>query len=231
MAPVTVAFLAVIFVVLPFLSSRTHRSGLLIVAPRESIYISAVVTQWIVLGLLLGVLWLEERAGLSPTLSGPLGPRQTALWTAAVMLGAGVVVGAVWLLRRLSGLAESAAVRHLLPRNGRERLLFVLVVAPTAGFVEEALYRGYAISRLEPVVGDPWLAAGIACVAFSLGHVYQGRIGLMRAGTVGMVLAAPYVMTGSLLPSMIAHAAIDALSALLPQPFLDDSLDPDATDS
>src|SRR5262245_9232240 len=53
--------------------------------------------------------------------------------------------------------------------GGLPRWYFTLVVVIIAAG-EEWLYRGYAIERLEAVVGNTWAAAGISLAAFVLAH-------------------------------------------------------------
>ena len=84
----------------------------------------------------------------------------------------------------------------------------------TAGITEEFIYRGIALSSLAGLPwlqawGGPWLAAAMVAIAFGLGHGYQDAIGMMRAGVLGFLLAVPMLLTGSLLPGMAAHAALD----------------------
>jgi membrane protease YdiL (CAAX protease family) len=137
------------------------------------------------------------------------------LWVGAVV-GLGLAAGlAFWAVRKRLGIDESPLVRHLIPRTAEERLLFVLVVAPTAGIVEEMLFRGFAVSRLaELVPGGAWTAAILSLVGFALGHVYQGPLGLCRAGLLGAFLSLPFLATGSLLPSILAHTLLDILGGV-----------------
>ena len=54
----------------------------------------------------------------------------------------------------------------------------------------------------------------MAVIVFSAGHFYQGAIGVWRAGLLGVVLAVTFIITGSMVPGMIAHFLIDALAGL-----------------
>lgn len=216
MNPVTAATLAAILIGMPIMAARTHRAGILVTLPRDSIYLSVVVSQWLLAAILLGVMWVEDRwFDLSGLLSQPIGAERTALFAVATLAAMVALIALTLLANRLSARSETDAIQHLVPRTADERLMMVLLVAPTAGIVEELIYRGYAISRLAPLVGGEWQAAVLTSVAFAAGHIYQGPFGLARAGALGILLAAPYVITGSLLPSMIAHILIDVGSGLV----------------
>jgi len=52
----------------------------------------------------------------------------------------------------------------------------------------------------------------MAVMVFSVGHFYQGALGVWRAGTLGAVLAATFITTGSVVPGVIAHFLLDALA-------------------
>ena len=210
MPPITsLAFLLLLFVGLPYLSARTHRQALAL--DRPSVYTSVAFTLWLVAGALLLVLAFEGQDLESIGLRGVDGaaPVTIALWTLAIVAGGCLIVLAAWVVRRVLNRDESPTIQHLIPRTSRERALLALILSPTAGFVEEVLYRGFAITRLVLLVGDPWLAALLAAAAFSLGHLYQGIFGAVRAGALGLLLAVPFLYTGSLWPSILAHALLD----------------------
>jgi membrane protease YdiL (CAAX protease family) len=48
-------------------------------------------------------------------------------------------------------------------------------------------------------------------VAFALGHGAQGPAGVAATGVLGFVLAAAFVLTGSLLVVVVAHYLVNAL--------------------
>lgn len=210
---VDVLFLFFLLVVFPWLGLRTHRSGVIAAAPRTALYASVVLTHWLLLLPLAFVLWFEGRGlaslGVHRVLPWPL----VLLWSASIVaIAVACMLGFAWAGQRL-GRRESASVRHILPRTTRERWWFVLLVSPTAGIVEELLFRGFALTRLAPLVGGLAAAIALTSFAFALAHVYQGALGMARAGLLAVLLAVPVVVSGSLLPSILAHAAIDALGA------------------
>lgn len=231
----SLALLLVLFLLVPFMSGRAHRSGQVLTLTRTSAYVSMTLSLWIVGGVLLIVLWIEGDTLASIGLRLGAGPRGITgaallLGVTAALVGGGllIVLAAHTILRALRQ-RESSTLRHLIPRTRRERMMIALLVAPSAGLIEEPLYRGFAITRLALVTGDSWSAALLAAVAFSLGHVYQGPIGVVRSGVLGLLLSVPYIYTGSLLPSILAHAIIDLLTAVcLSRAFIDEPEDPPA---
>ena len=82
-------------------------------------------------------------------------------------------------------------------------------VALTAGITEELLFRGFliwALAHWMPV----WAAAALSLAIFTLAHLYQGTaralVGVLIAGGVMTALT---LVSGSLLPAMILHIAVD----------------------
>src|SRR5438874_238999 len=81
-------------------------------------------------------------------------------------------------------------------------------VSITAGVCEEALYRGFVgfyLAQWMPL----WAAALLGTLPFAAAHAYQGRRGVVRSGLLSLILWATYLATGSILPAMVLHAAID----------------------
>lgn len=170
---------------------------------RRVLYLSTVVS----IGTLGLLTWaLAALTGLEP---GDLGwragrPPRMAAWTVGVSLGG---LAAVWAVTRAGqrlGARESPLVRFLLPRNRRERWGFA-VVSAVAGVGEEYVFRGFLLHGLAEWTGSVWLAVGVVAVSFGVGHGYQRAVGIVRAGLLGVLLALPVVLTGSLYPAVVAH--------------------------
>jgi len=184
---------------------------------RMAVYREAVLIQWTLLAALIAIWISTGRAwgDVGVTARTPL-----AFWIVAAL--AAVAIGFT-LHQRRQALADDETLldirrrmQHLevmLPHAPRELSLFYRLSA-TAGVCEEALYRGYLIWYLTawmPVIP----AAAVASVIFGFGHAYQGRRGILTTGAFGAVLAAVYLISGSLWLPMLLHGLIDAHSGHL----------------
>ena len=137
----------------------------------------------------------------------------------AVLLGLGFGF-ALWLGNEVAaGLADAAgatydeAVRSMLAPDTLGGWVVLLgLVLPTVAVVEELLFRAALIGVPAAALGvSPWLLAGLSSVAFALGHGAQGRVGIVVTGVLGLVLAAGYVLSGSLLVVVVAHYVVNAM--------------------
>jgi membrane protease YdiL (CAAX protease family) len=109
------------------------------------------------------------------------------------------------------GLREALAPTSL---GGWVVLLF-LVLPIIAGF-EELLFRGVLVGVFAAGFGaSPWLLAVVSSIAFALGHGAQGPAGIVVTGVLGFVLAAAFVLTGSLAVVVVAHYLVNALEFIV----------------
>ncbi len=174
------------------------------------------------LGSAAGILVLGlASAALGLRLAGPaelgllLPPGGVLLSWSVGLSAAGI--GIMWVFHRVEvsrGTAGSKILRQLMPRTGRERAAFA-GLSFAAGTGEEVAYRGYVIVALVATGLSPVLAAVGSSVAFGYLHAYQGRIGVVRTGLLGFILAVSFLATGSLWPAMIAHVTIDLVGGLV----------------
>jgi membrane protease YdiL (CAAX protease family) len=187
-------------------AKQLRKAGVL---PRLPVYITSAISLVILAVLTAGaaaaggftaeMMWLRIPA-----------PAPLLAWSSGCTV-AGVVF--VWLCRIL-GVRESATLAQLLPRSRSERLGFA-GLSFIAGTAEEFLYRGFLLSALLSASGSLAAASLLSATAFGIVHGYQAHQGAARAGALGMILTAPVLATGSLLPSMLAHTALDLLLGLV----------------
>lgn len=195
---------------------------------RLSLYREAIVIQWLLVILAL-VHWNQRGRGLDL-----LGLRPGHGWPflVAVVAIALVLPIAARHIRSVARNDETLArvrrklahVSRLLPRTLRE-LRWFFAVSVTAGVCEEVLYRGFLIWYVAQVaialrpgaeaIGLIVVAVAGASLVFGWSHAYQGWRGMLATGVVGLSLGIVYVVTGSLLVPMIAHALIDVHSGTL----------------
>jgi membrane protease YdiL (CAAX protease family) len=207
-----ILFVFLLVAVVPALSYATARASRIRQVPRRSLYSSAVLSQWLLAGLgLLVAFWTSRN--LLATMFRPVSFSLLVLWAGALAGGSlgGLALGGV-LERRGWWPAESDLVYLLIPETRREKLWSVLILAPSAAFCEEFLYRGYLLGLLSQWFHSLPLSWSVSSAAFGLAHVYQGRAGIIRAAVLGALLAYPVVRLGSLYPSMLAHGLIDAFA-------------------
>ena len=101
----------------------------------------------------------------------------------------------------------------LFPHTDAERYHFWFV-AVTAGICEEILYRGFLLGFLRAWSGVI-AAIVISSIVFGWAHIYQGYRGVPRTALVGLLLAVVVVLTKSLWPAILIHAAVDFSSGEL----------------
>jgi membrane protease YdiL (CAAX protease family) len=174
-------------------------------------YRYSVATQWGLCVLTVAVWAWQGHAWTALPLFSPVPWR----------IGVGVVVAAAVVALMLQQVATvrgfaraRATVRRqigdlepFLPLTPRE-LAWFRVLSVTAGVCEEWLYRGVLTTLLAVWLGLP-AAVALAGVAFGFAHAYQGWSGIARTAMVGLCMSGIVLLSGSLVPAMIVHAAID----------------------
>jgi membrane protease YdiL (CAAX protease family) len=182
------------------------------ILPRIPVYLSSgaliLVLGWV--ALLVGGRSLGAVAmGIGPA------PWSTALgWGVGVTGAAVLLLWAVQAARRALGLRESRLLFLLLPRTGIEKALFA-GLSLAAGIGEELAYRGYLVPTLGGMMGSEWGAALASSLVFGILHAYQGWLGVVRTAMLGMLLAASFLVAGTLWPAVLAHALLDLLAGLV----------------
>jgi len=209
---VEAGFVIALMAVVPVLSYRTSRQSEIFALPRIKLYISAVVSQWILAALGIVVLLVTSMS------FGDVGLRLVSLPEVFLWIGVltGVSLAALGLVVFLEGRGwwppEPKMVCALIPQTRTEKYWAVLVIAPTAALCEEFLYRGLLLAVLSQWSRSPGWGAVLSSAAFGMAHMYQGSIGIARAALLGGLLAIPVLRLGTILPSMASHFLIDAVA-------------------
>lgn len=158
-------------------------------------------------------------------------PAEVLTFAAAIGLGALVGVLVMAVLMRVKGRRSGQPgmrqtmqerlepVRALLPSTRKERRLFA-ALSITAGICEEIVYRGFLIFYLQEVFPGLTLAASVvvSSAIFGLVHLYQGAGGMLGTGAFGLGMAVLYVVSGSLIVSIVLHALLDLRILLIHRP-------------
>jgi membrane protease YdiL (CAAX protease family) len=145
---------------------------------------------------------------------GTVRPVAHLVWGVALCL---VSVIVIWtfdaVAQRIFNIQEPEFVRLLLPRTGREKAVFLLL-SVFAGVGEEIAYRGFLLTAIALWSGSAAVALVVSSVAFALVHAYQATPGVIRTGVLGLLLGGSLLVTGSLVPAIVAHILIDWVMGL-----------------
>lgn len=167
--------------------------------------------------LLVGAWYAEvppEALGLGPS---PLATGAPALfWGVALGLGIATANALGSAVAERFGYDPGTELRELLaPETARGWALLLGVALPTVAVFEEALFRATLVGAFAAGFGvSPWLLAVLSSVAFAVGHGAQGPAGIAVTGLLGFVLAAAFVLTGSLVVVTVAHYLVNAVEFL-----------------
>jgi membrane protease YdiL (CAAX protease family) len=150
-------------------------------------------------------------SGFTARLMGLLPIRNSVLmvWTLFAILAIAAVVAAF----KASGFRESALMRAITPVSRIEKVVFT-ALSVIAGVCEELSFRSFLIPALMVVTGSRFGSVAISSAAFGVLHAHQRTGGALRAGMLGVVLSIPFLITGSVYPSMAAHALVDMVGGL-----------------
>jgi len=113
----------------------------------------------------------------------------------------------------LSGPSQSA-MNALVPHTPAQFLLAITLVIVVA-ISEEFIFRGYLIRRFASSTASLTLAVILASVIFAFGHGYEGAIGVIVVGFIGLVFALVYVWRGSLVAPVVMHFLQDFIGIVV----------------
>ncbi len=178
-------------------------------AERESVYFSSALSVWVLAALAM----LAARHG-----DLTRADLRIEMMSPAVLLGAAAltVLGGLGImaLGRALRISESELVDYLIPRSTSEKIAFA-GLSVSAGIAEELIFRSFLIGVLHQASGSMAVAVTVSVAAFAVTHAYQGMVGVVRVVLLGLLLTAPFLLTGSVYPSMIAHTILDLLAGLV----------------
>lgn len=177
-------------------------------------YAFTLVFEWV---LFFFVFWGERRYG-GATLRERIGGR----WARAVDVwrDIGSALGLWVILAIVIGTAN-----QILKPQGREvvfkllptaawQLIPWIVIAASAGFCEEYVFRGYLMEQFKRLTGVSWLAIVLQAAVFGFSHGYQGWALMFSIFLLGTGLGITAHVLKNLRAVMITHAWIDTISGI-----------------
>jgi membrane protease YdiL (CAAX protease family) len=206
-------FLIVPSMVLSFFVGGADKTGFVLLA------VSAIFRDLALLSLVLFFAWRDHepvpRLGLN---SKDLD--RNILLGVALYLPFLFVIGLVEQLLTALGLSQPSepgpSYFHV---GGRWELALAVVLVIVVAISEETIFRGYLIRRLQTVTGNTTAAVLLAAVVFALGHGYEGSLGMITVGVMGLIFSLLYLWRQSLVVPMVLHFLQDFL-AIVVAPYL-----------
>ncbi|NHN47483.1 CPBP family intramembrane metalloprotease [Halostella sp. JP-L12] len=180
-----------------------------------ALLVNVALSQGLFGSLLVAAAWYTgvpaSAFGIEPT------PASTGWAALAVGVAAGVALYvanevAAAALDRV-GVESNEELRDVLaPDSAAGWAVLLGVVLPVIAAFEEFLFRAAVVGAVSTGFAvSPWAMAVVSTAAFALGHGMQGPGGVVVTGTLGFVLAALFIVTGSFLAVVVAHYLVNAL--------------------
>ena len=106
---------------------------------------------------------------------------------------------------RASGLSAPDALPPFLTPTSGPQYLLALALLVVVAVTEETIFRGYLLLRFRTVTRSAVLAVILSTVLFALGHGYEGSVGLIAVGTLGLAFALVYLWRRNLVAPTVMH--------------------------
>jgi membrane protease YdiL (CAAX protease family) len=176
--------------------------------PRLSIYAGSMLVLWMLAALAYAASVFSNLTMRALGLASLPGA-QMVLWTLAAVACAALIVVAF----RAAGMRETAIMHEIIPVTKPEKAVFC-GLSITAGICEELAFRGFLLTAVALASGSVPAGVLLSSIAFGALHAHQNAAGTARAALLGAALCIPLLVTGSIYPSMAAHALIDIAGGL-----------------
>ncbi len=183
------------------------------VSHRLSSYVTVLVQEW--LGVFL--VWLAlRRRGLrvGSLVSGRWQTPRAFFRDLGLAVGFMIVViPLAGVLAYLLGANNNSALANITPKTLLELLVF-LVLAASAGFGEELVFRGYLTEQFSAWSGSRAIAVLLQGVVFGLAHGFYGKA-MLAIMLQGWLLGLLAYWRKSLRPGMLAHWLQDSIGGIV----------------
>jgi membrane protease YdiL (CAAX protease family) len=185
---------------------------------RVALYVPVLLFQW----FLFGLCWWGLRLGgvsvrgiLASRWRGPAGfARAIAVAAAFWVVTFVLVANGMELLGVHEPEKNKLLATLLLPRAPLEYAVWVMV-ALTAGFVEEVVFRGYLQRQFTAWFRNHAVGIVLSAALFAAGHLYQGIASASVIAVIGLSFGVLAYLTRSLVPGVYAHAWADLYPAIM----------------
>jgi membrane protease YdiL (CAAX protease family) len=99
--------------------------------------------------------------------------------------------------------------------QGQVDLVLAIVLVVVVALCEESIFRGYLYFRLRTVTRSTTAALLLTSTTFALGHGYEGSLGVVTVGVMGLIFNLVYLWRKSLVAPMVMHFLQDFIGIVL----------------
>ena len=133
--------------------------------------------------------------------------------TAIILAGVTVILTAISLAEKKLGLTESNKVFNKITDVLCDDKLLLVFTCLTAAFVEEFIFRGYLLPRLQILTKSKWIAIFLSSLLFGLAHFgYSDLNRMLFPFIIGLIFSFYYSKYRSLTVLIICHFLMDFYS-------------------
>ncbi len=205
--PATILYVVLVGVYIPIAATRTRARLAASAQPIGPAFRkNAAVVQLVILGLGLMVAWTHGIQSL------PAPSVAWQWWLVLPALAIGELVRWVFWTSMTTEQRRTAWVRNILP--SRAELPEWTVLTLLASVTEEITYRGLLFGILATATGSVPVASVLCAISFGAAHAPQGARSQILVGILSLLLHALVIISGSLFPAMVVHAAANMISGI-----------------
>ena len=179
-----------------------------------AVAVSSIFNDLALLGLVLYFIWRNGEPRQQIGWTRRRWPREVA-WGILLFFPSVFVVSLLEHGLRSAGLSALTKLPSFLSASGVGGAILASVLVIVVAIVEETVFRGYLILRLQTVTGRTGAAVLLSSVIFSLGHGYEGTAGMISVFALGMIFAPVYLWRQSLVAPIVMHFLTDFTSIVL----------------
>lgn len=99
--------------------------------------------------------------------------------------------------------------------QGQWEIGLAVVMVAVIAVSEETIFRGYLTLRFQAATGSMTVAVLLSAVIFALGHGYEGSLGVVTVGIMGLAFNLVYLWRKSLVAPIILHFLQDFIAIVL----------------
>jgi len=197
------------------IQAKGDQSALSTTLPALVVYV-IILNHAILFGL---VLWFMRLDGLKRSEIGATFGKGVAIELAiGLAAGVAIVVAQRYMFEPFIDLlranADNYRVASASSPLGTNILPSLVAGVVAGGVVEEVLFRGYALRRLNERM-SMWVAVPVMLFFFAALHIGLGVVGIAIATINGLLLTLVFLWRGSLVAPILAHASVNAIILLL----------------